>query len=242
MTESNAAPASEATVDPRTRRAVILAGGMVLATAAADVGRRWIERADVAPPPELTRHIPARFAAWREVETAPLVVNPQTQQLLDKIYSEVVARTYVNAVGYHVMLSAAYGRDHRGGLEAHKPEVCYPAQGFTIHEQRSDRLPHGASSLPVQRLRTSLNERHEPLTYWFSVAESVLATASSRRINQVRSLLTGTIPDGILMRVSSIDRDAARAWQQQDAFITDLLRALPEPTRLRVAGPASTTS
>ena len=26
----------------------------------------------------------------------------------------------------------AYGDDQRGGLQAHRPEVCYPAQGFKL--------------------------------------------------------------------------------------------------------------
>jgi EpsI family protein len=40
---------------------------------------------------------------------------------------------YVNASGYRIMLSLAYGSDQRGALQAHKPEVRYPAQGFTLH-------------------------------------------------------------------------------------------------------------
>ena len=29
----------------------------------------------------------------------------------------------------------AYGDDQRGGLQAHRPEVCYPAQGFKVTSQ-----------------------------------------------------------------------------------------------------------
>jgi EpsI family protein len=219
-----------------TRRAVILGACMVGTAVAANVSRRWFESADAMPAPELAQNIPLAFGRWKNLETAPMVVNPQQQRALDKLYSEVVSRTYVDPNGYHIMLSAAYGRDQRGGLEAHKPELCYPAQGFTVHESLDGRIALGTSSLSVRRLRTSLSDRHEPLTYWFSAAESGNSSVLSQRIQTIRSMLTGSIPDGVLIRASSIDRDPARAWQVQDAFIKDLMLALPEPLRRRLAG------
>ena len=38
------------------------------------------------------------------------------------------------------MLSLAYGDDQRADLTAHKPEVCYPAQGFQLHANKEDGL------------------------------------------------------------------------------------------------------
>jgi EpsI family protein len=218
------------------RRAVILGTSMVATALAASFSRRWFESADTMPAPELGANIPHTFGRWKNLETAPMVINPQQQRALDKLYSEVVSRTYVDPNGYHVMLSAAYGRDQRGGLEAHKPELCYPAQGFTVHESLDERIPLGNVSLSVRRLRTSLSNRHEPLTYWFSAADSGNASLLSQRIQTIRSMLTGSIPDGVLIRASSIDRDSVRAWQIQDVFIKDLMLALPEPLRRRLAG------
>jgi len=65
---------------------------------------------------------------WREdPQRIVQVVDPQTRELLDKLYSETLSRTYVNANGYRIMLSLAYGSDQRDSLQVHKPEVCYPA-------------------------------------------------------------------------------------------------------------------
>jgi len=51
---------------------------------------------------------------------------------LDKLYSQILNRVYVNATGYRIMLLLAYGSDQHGSLQADKPEVCYPAQGFAL--------------------------------------------------------------------------------------------------------------
>ena len=53
---------------------------------------------------------------------------------------------------------------------------------------------------------------------------------------EIRFALTGRIPDGMLFRVSSIDRDAAHAYDVQDAFIADLLEAVSPEGRKRLSG------
>ena len=88
------------------------------------------------------------------------MVNPQTQELLDKLYSEVLTRVYVNASGYRIMRSLAYGFDQRGAMQAHMPEVCYPAQGFILKgmnagclQPRSATFPCAACLPPWERAR-----------------------------------------------------------------------------------------
>jgi EpsI family protein len=218
------------------RRALLLATAMGSVAVLAAAARYRANQGQQAVPPHLQVNIPLLFGTWRFVPAAPQVVNPQTQQMLDDLYGEVVTRTYVDERGYHVMLSAAYGSDQRGGLEAHRPEVCYPAQGFVLQDQRDDQLvtPHGL--IAVRRLRTLQGTRNEPVTYWFAMAATQNATAFDQRAARLRATLTGAIPDGILMRVSSIDVDARRAFRAQDAFIAALLDAVPPNTRARVLG------
>ena len=48
--------------------------------------------------------------------------------------------------------------------------------------------------------------------------------------------LTGQVPDGLLFRVSSIDDSTPRAFAMQEAFVSDLLRAVPPVARKRLAG------
>jgi hypothetical protein len=46
----------------------------------------------------------------------------------------------------------------------------------------------------------------------------------------------GEIPDGLLFRVSSINRDTAGAFQLQDSFVQALVARLGEPDKLRLTG------
>jgi EpsI family protein len=228
-------PTSPATMNGM-RRALLLSGCMLGLSALAAAARHRASQGQSAEPPKLAQNIPQIFGAWKVLDAPAQIINPQTQQVLDAIYSEIVARTYVNNQGYAVMLSVAYGNDQRGGLEAHRPEVCYPAQGFTVHAQGDASIDTSQGPLAVRQLRTSLGARIEPVMYWFAMADTVNATAFDKRMVQLRTTLTGAIPDGILLRVSSIDADAARAWRTQTTFVSALLDAMNVTTRARVLG------
>ncbi len=181
--------------------------------------------------------VPKSFAGWTELpERNNQLVNPQTQQLLDKLYSQILTRTYVNAEGYRVMLSMAYGDDQRGGLQAHKPEVCYPAQGFKLHAKEDGTLKTAYGDIDVRRINTSLGARTEPVTYWLTVGNQVIKTSIDKRMAEIRLMLTGQIPDGLLFRVSSIDNDTARAYEMQRKFVADMMGAVPADSRQKLSG------
>jgi EpsI family protein len=219
------------------RTAFVLSALMLAASAAAVVTRPSkklsVERASAT----LETSVPRRFADWQELTlTTVHVVNPQTQELLDKLYSEVLSRVYVNGSGYRIMLSLAYGSDQRGGLQAHKPEVCYPAQGFSVRSNEAGRLVTAHGEIPVRRLFTSMGARLEPLTYWFTVGDRAVEGTTQKRLVELVFGLTGRIPDGMLFRVSSIDADPQRAYRLQEDFVKQLLEALPAADRKRLSG------
>ncbi len=213
---------------------------MVTASIAAMLARPDTAAASLEPALPLQSMIPKRFGDWRE-QHFEHVVNPQERELLDRLYSDTLSRTYVNSRGYMVMLSIAHGRDQRGALAAHMPEICYPANGYTLHTTESGKLVTSFGEIAVRRLRTSRGAREEPVTYWFAFgAEPITVDPAERRLRrrlvELRYTFTGRIPDGLLFRVSSIDRDQARANQLQDQFVDDLLRALSPPERTRLSG------
>lgn len=181
--------------------------------------------------------VPKQFGDWREEpQRVVQVVNPQAQELLDKLYSEILTRVYVNAAGYRVMLSLAYGTDQRGSLQVHKPEVCYPAQGFVVKQNEPAILSTRFGPIPVRRLYTTMSDRHEPVTYWLNVGDEAVQGALQKRLVEIRLGLTGRIPDGMLFRVSSIDADKARAYRYQEEFVNDLLESVTPSARKRLSG------
>jgi EpsI family protein len=222
-----------------TRRALLMSALMCSAAAGAYAlrpgGRR--DASETAPAIDLELLVPKAFGAWRqEAQQVAQVVNPQTQQILDKLYNQVLTRTYVSDAGERIMLSLAYGGDQRGSLEAHKPEVCYPAQGFKLLAQSDGAIDTAYGNIPVRRLNTSLGRRIEPLTYWFTVGESTVLNRWEKRLVEIRLTLTGQIPDGLLFRVSSIDADTAHAWKVQEQFVNALMSSVQAKDRARLAG------
>jgi EpsI family protein len=210
---------------------------MFAASVGAMVARPTKKLSEDRPTISLEAMIPKQFGDWQEEPLRYMeVVNPETQALLDKLYTEVLGRTYVNSSGYRVMLSVVYGSDQRGSLHAHKPEVCYPAQGFRMEKNEAGRLATPFGDIPVRRLFGHLGNRHEPVTYWFAVGGEAVQGTTQKRIVDLRYALTGRIPDGLLFRVSSIDRDEARAHQMQDQFTNQLLQAASPADRKRLSG------
>jgi EpsI family protein len=212
---------------------------MLAAGVGAIVARPTVKLADLRHDISLEEMIPGRFGDWSQPPMSRVrVVNPQEQEMLDRMYSQTVTRTYVNSKGYGIMLSVVYGSDQRdrGSLAAHKPEVCYPAQGFVVQDGADGQVPTPAGDIPVRRLYAVMDIRHEPLTYWFTVGDTVTRGRLHKRLIDLRYGFTGRIPDGLLFRVSSIDQDRTRAYAMQDQFINDLLGALSPAERQRLSG------
>jgi EpsI family protein len=134
------------------------------------------------------------------------------------------------------MLSVAYGGDQSDNLAVHKPEVCYYVQGFEIFKIFADELITQYGKLPVKRLLAVKGNRNEPITYWVTVGNKAVLPGLDQKLQQLRYGLTGSVPDGMLVRVSSISTDNERAYQLQANFIQDLLIVIDGKDRVRLIG------
>ncbi len=223
------------------RRRALVATGLMLAGAGAAVWARPTKHmADEIGVPDLEALFPTAFGDWRVDTSLPVILpSPDVQALLNKIYNQTLARTYINArTGERIMLSVAYGGDQSDGTSAHRPEVCYPAQGFAINANRAGTLALGEREIPVRRLMSALGTRHEPITYWIVVGGEVVTTGIGQKLAQMRYGVRGIIADGMLVRVSSIGADAAAGHRLHERFLLDTHRAIAEDARERVFGSA----
>lgn len=186
---------------------------------------------------------PAAFGGWALApEQASMIVNPQQQETLDAIYDEVVTKTYVDrASGRRVMVSLAYGNNQSRATQVHKPEVCYPAQGFSLVSMSKGALATGAGAeLPVMRIVAQMGRRTEPLTYWIRAGDTVVRGSVEQNLARIRLGLRGYIPDGLLFRVSEVNPDAQASFELQDRFVRDFLVTLAPAARESVIGTAGT--
>jgi EpsI family protein len=190
--------------------------------------------------PDLEAVFPRQFDRWRvDVSIPQILPAPDVQARLDRIYSQVLSRTYVDPSGQQVMLSVAYGGDQSDATRAHLPEVCYPTQGFDISANVPAALSIGGAQLPVRRLMARQGNRLEPITYWVVVGQQVALSGMDQKLAQLRYGMQGLIADGMLVRVSSIDADTAHAHAVQAGFIAGLAAALPPADRARIFGSLS---
>jgi EpsI family protein len=190
------------------------------------------------PPLSLEEAVPESFGDWRiDDSIVPVDPSPDVQASLNAIYSQLLARTYVNAQGERVMLSIAYGSDQSGdGSQVHRPEFCYTAQGFQVMANNVGSLLTQYGTLPVRRLLAVQGQRNEPITYWVTVGDKATLPGVERKLSQLAYGLTGKIPDGMLVRVSSISAQNESAYRLQEKFIKDMLQSMDTKDRLRVAG------
>ena len=218
-------------------RNVVLLVLMLLSAGLAAALRPSISMADERPPINLKTMVPSAFGDWRQLErSGAYIIDPQTQQLLSTIYSETLTRTYVNSKGYQIMLSIAYGKNQSDALQLHKPEVCYPAQGFQLFDKHADRLNLADRAIPSTRLMTKLGQRQEPVTYWTVVGDHVTVGGIDKKLTEMRYAMADRIPDGMLIRVSSIDVNVDQAYLNQDQFSRDMLAAIAPADRERFSG------
>ena len=194
------------------------------------------------PSIELARLIQVQFAGWRvDTAAAPEPVSSRAAAKASGAYAQTLERIYIDGDQRRIMLSIAYSDRQLGdALQAHRPEYCYAAQGFTVGAASDSLLATGHGALLIRRLEAHRPGRRELVSYWLTVGDQATLPGLSRKIAQLRFGLSGTVPDGMLVRVSSIDDSTVAAYALHDRFVVDLLATLPDSARMRLAGRPAT--
>lgn len=223
------------------RTAVVALLGMAGASALAEWARPTIKVSDAYKNFKIDDIFPKTFGDWTVDAAMPVVVPPPDQQaMLDKIYNQTLARTYVNRQGARIMLSVAYGGDQSDGLTVHVPDVCYVAQGFKVGRERDSQMDvSNGFTIPIRVLEATLGGRIEAITYWVMMGNEATISNAQRRLVSIRYGFRRLIPEGMLIRVSSINPNMDQALALQGVFIRDMVAAIEPSQRIRVVGEVS---
>ncbi|RZI78739.1 MAG: EpsI family protein [Rubrivivax sp.] len=219
-------------------KAWVLAIAMVVVAVVSTLGKpSTLASMDTRARTPLEAIFPAQFGDWRLDPSASVFVRPAADLAKRfQMYDQVLERTYVNAQGQRLMLSVAYGRQQSVGLQMHRPEVCYQAGGFQVQGVQAATVQAAGHPLAVTRLLARMEGRPEPITYWRLLGNGVVTDDASFKLQQLSLGLRGRVLDGLLVRVSSIDRDTEGAYRLQASFADDLARAMSPAMRLRAFG------
>lgn len=172
---------------------------------------------------KLEELVPAKLGRWA-FETSSGLVLPPADQLRDKIYQQLLTRVYTRD-GAAMMLLIAYGGSQDGTIQIHRPEVCYPASGYRltrVEEQRtslSSRL-----HIPSRYIVAENGLRSEQVIYWTRLGPNFPRSWSEQKLAVIKENLGGMIPDGVLVRISTIGPDNAR--DLLDGFAADLFQSV----------------
>lgn len=186
---------------------------------------------------ELETLIPKQFSDWTlEVGAASVVVDPELAAAISTLYKQTLTRTYVNRQGQKIMLSIVYGNQQNRDFQVHRPEVCYTAQGFIIHDMLKDTLETAGGGIPVMRMVARQGARSEPVIYWVRIGNDVVRGNVEQAVARMRYGLAGTVPDGLLFRISTITANAAKGYAAEQAFVDALMHAVPREGRVSLVG------
>ncbi|WP_028536217.1 exosortase-associated protein EpsI, B-type [Paludibacterium yongneupense] len=219
------------------KRSLLPAAVMLILAAAAN-SFQPTEVMAKSKPLHLEQVFPAAFGAWHlDTSLVPLEIDPELQAKLNRTYNETLSRTYIDGSGNRIMLSVAYGGDQSSdSTQVHRPEFCYAAQGFVLTAPRDTLYSFERRSLQLRELVAQQGRRNEPITYWVTIGNRSTVPGFGRKIAQIEYGLMGKVPDGMLVRVSSISDNNPAAFVLQRHFIQDLYRAVPDGYRDRVFG------
>lgn len=184
---------------------------------------------------DLQQVIPTQFGNWKLLPSLSPVPAASPDGYVEpdatsgRIYSQEVGRGYTDGQGNVVMLMVAYGPVQNYRLKAHRPEICYTAAGFRVSNIRVSPVSYRADAAPIKttRLIAQRESRFEPVTYWMRVGDDVATGVIDRQLVRLKYGLRGIIPDGALIRVSTVGLAEDASFAVQDQFIRELFAAVP---------------
>ncbi len=222
------------------RRHIIL-GGVCVAAAATSEILRPRRRVTLLGNRQLNDLVPTKFGGWVSHDVNDLVAPKEEGSLASRLYGQTVGRAYTDdATGAGIMMLLAYGGIQSDDLQLHRPEVCYPAFGFSLSNNRVQRiaLPGGSGALPARKLTADAPGRRENIVYWSRLGEFLPVSGSEQRADRLKTSMQGIVADGLLARFSTLEPDPARAWALVETFIVDLISATPASGRSPLIGTA----
>jgi EpsI family protein len=155
---------------------------------------------------KLTELVPERLGPWVQGPEGDIVVPRTEGSLASKLYGDQLARIYYqpDRPNLPMMLSIAYGYTQSDALQLHRPEVCYPAIGFTVGPTRPMVLKVGGASVPAVALTATMQSRVEDVIYWTRMGRRFPRSEREQREMRFANAIDGLVPDGALVRASAI--------------------------------------
>lgn len=220
------------------RREFVVGGGLgATALLAAAAAPRSSAAALSHSATQLDGMLPKSIGPWTASPFADVLI-PRAEKAEEKSYDEVVTRYYDSRSAPPIMLLIAYGKAQLGGTELHRPEACYPVAGFKLRRRPNVTLRVPGMEIAARSMTAEASDRVEQLLYWTRVGADFPTSSIEQRWSAVRQSFGGSIPDGVLVRLSALTLEPAGGIAVLKRFATELLGAGGAPLRTLLIGRA----
>jgi EpsI family protein len=214
-----------------TGKSLLIAGTLVVSAAAARLLTPTLHAIENAP--QLEQSLPKVIDAWHFVPSPFVQVGLTTggaaETSMDQPYDQSILRSYRDNHGNLINVAVAWGERQRQEIKIHRPELCYPAQGFQVIKLENTTFPlNTPAGEPVTGKRMLTKDRNgqiEAVSYWIRIGGVYSDSAWKTRMHILQEGLAGRIPDGVLVRVSQRIPDGTNleaVYQRQEAFAARL--------------------
>lgn len=210
-------------------------GGTLLAASGAAFWLAPVQGIANAAEGALERAIPRRIGVYRFATTTGLVLPDEERT---RVYDQVLTRIYIADGLPAIMLLIAYGSAQDAGLAVHRPESCYPSAGYSVSQTKPAQLAglSGARGTATY-LSAERGDRVEQIYYWTRVGDRFPDSPAREKMDVLTANLRGTMPDGVLVRLSMLSREPEAALPQLEAFNRTLIEAVGPAGRRMLLGP-----
>jgi len=168
--------------------------------------------------------IPKNVGRWVSRSTQEIVLPPQDDS--NKLYENQETRIYEGQGLPSVMFLVAFSSIQQNDVHVHRPEVCYPAGGFPIISNARTRISYLGKEFQARELVADRGGLKERIIYWTRVGTSFPTTWREQRITMALANLEGSVPDGVLFRVSALEDPGTNISEALRIFIQTFLNSL----------------
>ena len=219
------------TMVSETSRRDLLAGSLLLACTGASQLLKPQRSSPSLVSGELEAAIPKTVGPLHFAASSGLVLPPK-DELSDRLYDQVLTRVYSAAGSVPVFALVAYGSVQNLSLELHRPDECYPQQGFTISAPEPLPLQLADHAIPASVLTARRKGGYvEQVVFWSRIGTHFPANRSEQSWIVAQQNFAGRMPDGVLVRLSVPTSERAAGIRTATKFLADLTQVLPEAGR-----------
>lgn len=173
--------------------------------------------------------IPSRVGVWTSRKSAELVLPALDEG--DQLYENLETRIYEGPGVPSMMVLVAFSSTQQNNIQVHRPEVCYPASGFPVLWSKPTDIAYGKQMIGGRELLADRNGLRERILYWVRVGDEFPRTWAEQRISMAVANLKGSVPDGVLFRVSTLEEPDSDLSPAIRTFIQAFLEAIAQPFR-----------